>query len=232
MKPKPEQKTKVDYKKLKELLLQKRDIFKQTDLVDEFNKFYGSSRNKDNDKDGEKKITEGRLRKAILYSCGEIYKSSDGSYTVGHVPNYNGVNGTAVVSLRKLQRDVDAFPNPFIYRINKKMLMLEVKPKYADKAKYLLNKAFTKRYIYDIFLQGNQLIIFLLSESEREACNNSNGNEARRTNKFNQIELGDKNFNNPLLEDVNASQELSCKQIIEMLKMIVKTRELLKEKRS
>ena len=56
MKPKPEQKTKVDYKKLKELLLQKRDIFKQTDLVDEFNKFYGSSRNKDNDKDGFIKV--------------------------------------------------------------------------------------------------------------------------------------------------------------------------------
>jgi len=217
MKTKPEEKTKEVYKNLKDLLLQKRDIPKIDAIVTEYNDFYKLS--------GKNKVTEGRIRSAIAYSCGEIHKQPKGCYTVGKLRSYNGISGTCVTALCKLQRDSTVFPNSFIYRINEKVLMIEVKPKYADKAKYLLNKIFTKRYIYDIILHGNQLIIMLLSGEDSELCNCKKGGKSCRTDKFSQMDLGDIDECNPFIDSLTADQPLTYEHILQMIQIIVETRD-------
>ncbi|MDD6643826.1 MAG: hypothetical protein PUF80_06340 [Firmicutes bacterium] len=198
---------------LKELLRKKTEISKLHDLKNEYNNCFNTT---------GKTISMDLLRAAIKYSQGEIHKNSEGDYVAGNVEDYNGINGRAIVDLRKLQRDYCVFPNPYIYRINENTLMVQVKMKYADRVKYLIDKAFTKRYIYDSILHGNQLIIMLLSEEESQKCNCGREGKTCRTDKFSEITLEKEKRGNPFLKEAASEEILSCDQIYEMLLGITK----------
>ena len=197
---------------LKALLRKETELSKLESLLTEYNKYFNID---------EKKMNWSLLEAAIKFSQGEIYKNSKGFYAVGG-ENYNGINRQAIVGLRKLQRDYCVFPNPYIYRINENTLMVQVKMKYADRVKYLIDKAFTKRYIYDSILHGNQLIIMLLSEEESQKCNRGRKGKTCRTDKFSEITLEKVKRGNPFLKEAASEEILSCEQIYEMLLGITK----------
>lgn len=88
--------------------------------------------------------------------------------------------------------------------------------------KYLIDKAFTKRYIYDSILHGNQLIIMLLSEEESQKCNRGRKGKTCRTDKFSEITLEKVKRGNPFLKEAASEEILSCEQIYEMLLGITK----------